>query len=724
MSNKTALAGFILTSALPFSGLAQDTLLTNEDDTANTNSTLSRVATPDLQFESTNQQAFETIVVTGDYRRHSLQQNPSSLSVLSEADIDSRQAQNLDEVVISVPNVNFAGGTNRARYYQIRGIGERSQFNEPINPSVGVIIDDVDFTGVGGIASMFDVEQVEVFKGPQGTKFGANALAGVVNINTNDPSDSFEGRLRLMLSNFDGRALGMAISAPINEQLAYRMALEHHQSDGFNVNTYLQKQDTNRRDELTGRVKFRYRASDDLTVDLAGFYFDFNNGYDAFSLDNTRKTLSDQPGFDQQTSKAARLKLNYQGWSTGDAVVLLSHADSDIDYGYDEDWSNPLLCEVFNCLAPSYSSTDYYFRQKQLTSAEFRLLSKPNKRLFNQTTDWLTGLYYRSENNHLLRQYSYAETDFYSQYDTESTALFFQLDSYLSQRLTLTTGLRIEQRDLNYGDSNALYEQDSESMLGTKLVLAYTLNQHLYYLSYNRGFKAGGVNTDGTLPDPLRRFSAEQVDNVEFGLKSQWFDGDAYTRIALFHMNRSDMQVQTYDQISRPDGSAEFLSYIDNAASGVNQGVELELGWSVNNQLTWYGALGYLDSYYQDFISITGIDLDGREQAHAPNYQFSIGVNYDLSDRWLVNLGIDHRSDFYFSDSHSEKSTDMLLLNGSVTYTYGDSRVKFWLKNITDDVYQTRGFYFGNDPRDGYQNNSYYQFGAPRQFGVSVDYQF
>ena len=191
------------------------------------------------------------------------------------------------------PNVNFASGSQRARYYQIRGIGERSQFQEPINPSVGVIIDDVDFTGIGSVASLFDVQQAEIFRGPQGTRFGANAIAGMMNITTNEPTEDFEGALQLGVGNYGSYDLGVALSGPASDSVNYRFAVNQLTSDGFIENVHLQRDDTNNRDELTIRGKLAIEASEDLTIDLAGFYFDFDNGYDAFSLDNSRETLSD-----------------------------------------------------------------------------------------------------------------------------------------------------------------------------------------------------------------------------------------------------------------------------------------------------------------------------------------------------------------------------------------------------------------------------------------------
>ncbi|MFT6919050.1 MAG: iron complex outermembrane receptor protein, partial [Cognaticolwellia sp.] len=243
---------------------------------------------------NTTEQTIEVITIDGDFRSTSLQKIASSLSVIASDEISARNAQNLEEIIAHTPNVNFSSGTQRARYYQIRGIGERSQFKEPINPSVGLVIDGIDFSSIGSIASTFDVEQVEVYRGPQGTRFGANAMAGMINITSSAPTDVFEGKVRLSAGNYDSYSAGLVLSGPATEKVNYRLAIEQYRSDGFIDNDFLNRDDTNNRDELTMRGKLAIAISKDLTLDITTFIADFNNGYDAFSLDNTRHTLSDQ----------------------------------------------------------------------------------------------------------------------------------------------------------------------------------------------------------------------------------------------------------------------------------------------------------------------------------------------------------------------------------------------------------------------------------------------
>ena len=680
--------------------------------------------------EVDNTTALEVITVTSDFRQQNLLKTPASLSVLTDIEIKQRNAQHLEELIAVSPNVNFASGSQRARYYQIRGIGERSQFKEPINPSVGMIIDGVDFTGIGSIANLFDVQQAEIFRGPQGTRFGANALAGMINITTNAPTDEFEGAIKLDVGNYDSYGLGLALSGPASDTVNYRFAANQYKSDGFIENTYLKKSDTNNRDETSLRGKLSIQASKNLTIDLSAFYFDFDNGYDAFSLDNTRETLSDQPGFDQQETSALTAKFSYQGFENFTLVTLLSIADSDLAYGYDEDWayvgiSDPANIDNQDYAYWEYSSTDYYFRDKSTQTIELRALSNNSSTLFNGTTAWVTGIYFKQDDEDLQRQYTYLDSDFTSTFDTQSIAVYGQLDSQLNDKWSLTTGLRVEQRNADYINSDGFIDSPDDTMVGGKLVLSYQQNDNsFWYGSINRGYKAGGANTDGSLPNDLRTFEPEYLVNYELGYKVSLLDNAAFIRTAVFYMDRKDMQVNSSQTITRADGSSEFISYLGNAATGSNMGIEVETNWQINELFELYGSLGLLDTEFNDFINATGVSLDGREQAHAPNYQFNLGINIIPSEHWLINVSVDGKDEFYFSDSHNEKSESVALLNASIAYLADDYQVRVWARNLTDEDYANRGFYFGNDPRDGYTAKQYTQLAEPLVFGITLDYQF
>lgn len=677
---------------------------------------------PIAQADDATIDDIEKITVHGAFREQSLHQTKSSLSVISEQLVDLRAAQNLEDIAFSTPNLNFSSGSSRARFYQIRGIGETSQFAEPINPSVGLLIDDIDFSGIGSANSMFDVEQVEVFRGPQGSRFGANAMAGLINVKTKDPSESLEGKVKLMAGNYGTYALGAAVSGPATDKLHYRFAAEQYKSDGYIDNVYLGRDDTNDRDELTLRAKFRYFINDDLTLDTTIFRLDMDNGYDAFSLDNTRETLSDEPGFDKQTSDAIGNRLTFTGFDAVDVETLLSYADTESAYGYDEDWS-------FVGIHPwEYSSTDHYFRDRSSLTAEMRFLSKAPARLFNESTDWVSGAYYRDDEEDLSRIYTYA-SDFDSNFDTENMAIFGELTSTLAPQWMLTTGVRVEYRDASYQDTNLQRTSTDETMVGGKLVLGYELNGNTnYFASINRGYKAGGFNIDPTLGDNFREFDTEYLWNFELGFNHKLHAVDGFLRATAFYMDRDEMQVDSSFEVLRDDGSTEFIQYIGNAGSGENYGLELETGWQATPSLYLSGTLGLLESEYKEYVDGNGCDLSGRTQSHAPEYQFSAGANYQLNDNWQVSVSMEGKDAFYVSNACqdvAQKTNSYVLYHASISYFTGHWEVQLWSRNLFDKDYYVRGFdTFGNDPRKEYAWEPYFQYGEPMVWGATLNYSF
>ena len=251
-----------------------------------------------------------TQTVQADFRKTDVQQIPEAVTLVGSEQIEARSAQHLEQILSFAPNVNFASGASRGRYYQIRGIGERSQFVDPVNPSVGLVIDGIDMTGLGAAATLFDVQQVEILRGPQGTRFGANALAGMINIRSNDPTQNSEGYISAKAGNYDSYGLGGAVSGSLTDDLQGRLAVHTYQSDGYMDNTYLKRDDTNNVDEVIARGKLAFELSDDTTLGMTYLYADIDNGYDAFSLDNTRTTYSDDPGVDTQDTNALALSLD------------------------------------------------------------------------------------------------------------------------------------------------------------------------------------------------------------------------------------------------------------------------------------------------------------------------------------------------------------------------------------------------------------------------------
>jgi iron complex outermembrane receptor protein len=664
------------------------------------------------------QQVIEEIIVTADFRQAGINDIPGSISVLDAALLARKNALHLEDVLLNAPNVNLASGASRARFYQIRGIGERGQFAEPVNPSVGVLIDGVDYSGIGSAALLYDVEQVEVLMGPQGTRYGSNALAGLINLQSRNPTGEFSSGVQLQSENHNGRGIAGYISGPMGESLSGRLSAQQLESDGFSINQYLHRP-TNSRDERSLRGKLHWQAAADLSLDLTVADFRLDNGYDVFSLDNGRDTLSDEPGADRQDSTLASLTIRADNLDKVAVEALFTRASSGTAYGYDEDW-------VYTGFHPrEYSSTDWYFRDNDTASAELRLLSTPQTALFGGRTDWVSGLYRLKRDVALNRVYTYLPGPFLSDYDTRRTAWYLDTNSVLAGRWSLDFGLRAEKFDAAYNDNEGVSFAPDDILYGGKLALNYhTGSGSLVYASLSRGYKTGGFNTDGTLDADLREFGEEVLWNYEAGYKGTQADGKLALQAALFWMQRDDVQISSSTVRSRSDGSVEFIDYVGNAAGGFNRGLEISARYAANGKLQWYGNLGLLDSEYENFINSNGDNLDGRQQAHAPDYQYTVGLSLQANPGLSLDINLQGRDAFYFSDSHNTRSEPYKLLNASIRYQGQHLGITLWGRNLTDEDYLVRGYYFGNDPRVDYAPRGYTQLGEPARYGLTLDMDF
>ena len=659
------------------------------------------------------------IVVTAQLRDTALEHVPSSVTVLTENVIAQREAQHLEEIMAVSPNVNLSSGGSRARFIQIRGIGERGQFAEPLNSSVGVLVDGVDFSGAATAATLFDIQQVEILRGPQGTLYGANALAGLVNIVTNRPTPTFESNLKLTVGDYGMFGLGGTISNAVTDRSRFRIAVQHYSDDGFMVNEYLGRDDTNDHDELTVRAKLTTDLSESAQLDLTAGLIDIDNGYDAFSLDNNRITRSDQPGQDRQESAFVSAELRWEGNKPFDLIARFGVTNSDIDYGYDEDWTH------IGFDPWEYSSTDRYRRDRSTMSGELRLVSSKSGPVFNDTTDWTFGVYSLDQNVDLRRDYTYLPIPYQSEFSVRRAALFGETRSDLGKGLQLILGLRFERHSADYSDTENVRFDPSDTMVGGRLALEYQWNPStIVYTSLARGYKAGGFNTDGSLDADLRRYEPESLINLEVGLSRSWADETSFLRASVFRMARHDVQIASSLTRVRIDGSAEFIDYIGNAAEGSNIGVEIEVSTHLSNQLRLFANVGMLRTEYRDFVSASGENYSGRDQAHAPEHQYSAGVEFSIAQGWLVNYTLEGRDAFFFSDSHDEKSRAYNLSHLKIGYETDQWSLAVWGRNLGHKDYFVRGYYFGNDPRDYYTARAFTQLGEPRRYGITFRYHW
>ncbi len=655
------------------------------------------------------------LVISADFRPTTALETPVSLTTIDEQTIEARGAQHVEDILNLAPNVNVSSGASRGQYYQIRGIGERSKFSEaPVNPAVGLTIDGIDFSRSGGAGTLFDIQSVEVLRGPQGTKFGSNALAGVINMTSTEPTEDFELHMEAGLAEYNTHNLGLAVGgALIENSLLGRLSIYSHQSDGYMDNVFLGRDNTQNHDEITARGHLKWLVSDRLNIDLNLLHLSIDNGYDAFTFDNSRNSTSDNPGTDAQNTNAVALKTDYRINSKAQLQSAITYSKSNLKYSYDADWSN----------VAAFNAAEDYDRERENYSVEFKLLSNENGLIFNGSTDWAIGLYHLDQDEGLNLNSDFG--NLMSQYDTKNTSIFGQLNTHLSDKLTLISGLRLEHFEADYDDSNSLNIHTSENLIGGKLGLQYQVhNDHMVYSTLSRGYRSGGVNNNSSLLPSQRQYDTEYMWNIESGIKSLWLEGDLITSFNVFYSLRRDAQVKSSVDI----GGGAFKDYIANAAKGKNYGVEAELDWLVNDHLRILSSIGLLKAEFDDYENPdpTSYDADGRDQAHAPRYQFSLGAEVYMTNAWTFRANIEGKDEFYFSNSHDSKSSSYAIVNSSLDYQHKNWKVSLWGRNLFDKDYYTRGFFFDNTPPlyDGSNSKTYKQYAEPRVVGLTLIYDY
>ncbi len=683
-----------------------------------------------------SQPALEQVIVTSTLQPAPEADVPASVTVLDARTVRDAGQQHLEDVLALVPNLNWAGDTSRPRYFQIRGIGELEQYQGAPNPSVGVLIDDIDFSGLGSAATLFDVDHIEVLRGPQGLRYGANALGGLIYAQSAAPSDTLEGRVESGAGDYGERSYGAMITGPVQSlDSAFRIAAQHYSSEGYYRDVYLGRNDTDRRGELTLRGRWRYQPSERLRVDLSLLHVQIDNGYDAFTLDGSRNTQSDHPGVDMQHSTGASLRVQYSGMEFATLTVLGSYADTRVKYGFDGDWGNPVLWAPY-----IYDYTDTQLRQRSTQSLEVRLGTDRSRGL-----NWIAGLYGLQLHENLQEDSAgvfydpgaggpvppIASTLTSSRFQSRSGAVFAQVESDFATLWHWSFGLRGERWTATYAD--VILNPDSSHRFGPADNLwggSASVSRRLpdtgtAYVSVSRGYKAGGFNlSEPLLPDQIQ-YRPESDLSFEAGYKSAWPARRLRFNADVFYMRRRSLQVKTSEQLDPSDPNT-FVLFTGNAENGFNYGLESELQWQLAERLSFGAALGLLQTRYHGFFQDGG-QLPDRALPNAPAWQAALNVTYRDPRGPFARLDVTGMGSYYFDlPPNWTTSTRYGLVNGRAGWRTGRWEASVWGRNLLNKRYAVRGFYFSDTPQDFLAdpavNRLYTQLGDPRAWGVDLSY--
>ncbi|MEM6651185.1 MAG: TonB-dependent receptor [Pseudomonadota bacterium] len=719
----------------------------------------------------------DTVVVTARRRAESLQDVPIAVSAFGESRISDLQADDVSGLQYVTPNFYFDEGDASNAVVYLRGVGQNDSLAFA-DAGVGVYVDDVFIArSQAAFLELFDVERVEVLRGPQGTLYGRNTIGGAVKFISKRPTDTPEAYAEVGLGNFDSIIAKGRLSGPLVEgRVKAKAAFAFTQRDGYNDNIFTGEDDGDVK-SLSGRAGVYFTPNDRFNFDIT---LDVRQDRPDTSRNPSRLTaetgIPDPIGAptNLQTFAAAtdpsQVDVNAGGLSDIDAFGLTARANLEIDDAWTLESITSYRSFDFELNLDTDGSPlkllDIYLDQEQSQfSQEVRAAYDAGGAL-NMTG----GLYYFHDDDLTfsgvdnlsasvfgfpvtafgLATSSLADTD----QITDSYAVFGDLSYQLTERLSLGLGARytIENKESsrqfeNYFDPAVSVIEDTPPFLagvGTpgvviegeddfeaftpRVSLAYNVSDDvLLYGSASRGFKSGGFSGRANSEFGFQPFKPEFVWAYEAGLKSSWNDGRLIANAAYFYNDYTDIQVTSF---GADPVSGVFVDLFTNAAAATIQGLELEVLAKPTNALTLSASLGLLDAQYDEFdIQIGGLvtDVSDRDLVNTPEVSGSFATTYefDVTDTLTATLHGDlaYRSSYAneVTDSPNLRQDAYWLSNAFVSIKTKDERweTRAGIRNIGDEDILVQGFNLAAFP--GVETGFYT---APQTYDIRLIYRF
>ena len=670
------------------------------------------------------------------------QNSTNDIHTLSDYDFKPGDIH-FDDVINKIPNLNYAGGTSRSRFYQIRGIGERSQYAGEGGPNyyVATVVDDIDLSGIGMPIFLDDIQQIEVYQGPQSFSYGHNAMAGLINIKTKNPDIISDNNFKMSIGNDDlfQHSYYHHYKPLLNDKLFINLFIYNAKQNGFIYNNFLNEYKNNKNENLQ-KLKLVYKKSNDFKSKITLIRSNLNNGYDMWTPNNnTDTTYSNQPGKDSQELIAMSFK-NQLNFNNLNIVHISNILQSDMEHSYDSDWGNDDFWseDPYNYDAYYYGyflPYEYYqneLRERIMKSHELRFVYNLNNNIKNaaglyiknlKENDTATGWILGGEDVRLNSEFINTNQAFYNEI------------KYLKNNFTFTANIRVEKVKIDYNsihyhtesidDTTNINTKYNGTLSGSKLSLLYSIDKTKnIYLTLSNGFKSGGVNQNPRLSDNNRLFKPEFNQNIDLGYKFR--SNNTLLNINAFYMNRTDLQVSLSSQQDNNNPNS-FYFYTSNASDGFNYGLSLNFKTVSEQDFETYLNLGYLKTQINSYTYLTdestATEFETREAAHAPSYTVSWGFTkyYGL---FSIGGDVQAKDKFYFSDSHNIESEPYSIANIHIDYIVNSNLgISLWSKNIFNAKYATRGFFFGLEPPN-YEDKLYLSYGNPFTIGITLNYKF
>ena len=707
-------------------------------------STLAAAAAAGPAAAADSSGTLEEVVVTAQRREANLQDVPVAISAITSDEILAAGITRVSDFANAMPNVFInTGASLRSTVIAVRGISSNPN-NPGVDPAVGVYLDGVYMGRPTTINSgLYDVERIEVLRGPQGTLYGKNTIAGAINFITKMPTEELSGEVRLGYGNYDNLLGYAAVSGALSDRLTARLSGSYATRDGYLHNTYTGTY-LNDAQEAGGRLVLAYEASDDLDIIVradvaqnrtndggeeiyengafAGTPLADNNPDDwkvAYNVDNVADR--DQWG----TSIEA-------DWTTGVGVLTSITAYREFNWTNVDDNDYTILSLLASGITEDQSQFSQELRLVSDAEGPFEYLVGAHydySVLDTRSRAWIgpdLGIY-PEEVEGVIR----------AKVDAESWAIFGQGTYSFSDQWSISGGIRYtdESKDVRHaqvGDPLGILLPTTDvrnlSRGDDKWSPSASLNWQpmdtvLVYVSYANGFKAGGFNVFSITPVDDASYKPEVVDSYEIGIKSTLFDDHARLNIAAYTLDYKDLQV---NQLVLVNGVPQFQT--SNAATATSTGVEVEFQMQLADGLEMNASYGYLDAKFDRFKNATaqGDDFSGNRLPLAPKgaanlalqYDTTIGDGYGLWGRIEGNW----RDFVYFDVDNDPLATQdaytTLDLRFGLNAKSGWSAT-VWMRNLTDETYAL-------DRSAGpIVPGQYVQaLGPPRTYGLEIGYGF
>ncbi|TQV86197.1 TonB-dependent receptor [Exilibacterium tricleocarpae] len=648
----------------------------------------------------------EEITVTAQRREQSLQSVPIAVTALSADNIERRQIVDAKQVVFNVPNLtgNSNVGQQTATTFFLRGVGTTESL-ATVDTTVAVYVDDVYVArqGVNNF-NLFDIERIEVLRGPQGTLYGRNATGGAVKIINKQPSAETELNLDAAYRNFDRYRIKVAgNTALLEDRLFFRGAVLTEQGDGYTKNVTLNKE-VNDLDYQGARGALRYVFSDAADITFSadwsrdrqnGLYGSDIGNVSRPSTDDLFRVLSGEDIDNTAETYGASISFDWSINNTWNFAAITGSRKTSQKYNLDiSDQPVPIFQ-----LSTDTESTQY--------SQEFKFSGQVNER-----TNITAGTYFFYEQSDVFLQDDFAPprdgprqpvliSDRFYDVTTESYALYAQVDYGLTGNLTAIIGGRytVDEKSIEtnqiingaQGFNDATLEEQGVDLnpdfdeFTPKLGLDYVFNDNLNaYVSYTRGFRSGGWQARVNNAAQFLNFPAEIVDSLEAGTKATLFGGKMVWNLAAFMTDYSDL----FNSVPGADNT-----FLVATADAEIIGLESELTYRATAWLDVFANLGILETQYEDLTPAVDAQL-GEELQRAPALQAKVGFSVDYPLRGgdlLINADAFYTDDYYTNPQNGPfaETGGFALINASLGYRFGGGKytVSVNCRNCFDKEY-------------------------------------